>query len=156
VPYAFCGQANCADGALPYAGLINVKGTLYGTTYFGGANPCQNRPPGCGTVFALDPGTGAESVLHSFGSGTDGYSPGSSLIDVKGNLYSTTVDGGAQNAGTAFAFDLATGAENVIWSFCGANCFSPSSLVDVGGKLYGTLAAGGTGGGAVFVLVKKR
>jgi uncharacterized repeat protein (TIGR03803 family) len=34
------------DGQGPYAGLINVKGTLYGTTRFGGAN-------GVGTVFSL-------------------------------------------------------------------------------------------------------
>jgi uncharacterized repeat protein (TIGR03803 family) len=36
------------DGAVPYAGLLNVKGALYGTTVDGGAN-------GDGTVFALKP-----------------------------------------------------------------------------------------------------
>ena len=34
------------DGALPYAGLINVKGTLYGTTWAGGSG-CGSL--GCGT-----------------------------------------------------------------------------------------------------------
>jgi uncharacterized repeat protein (TIGR03803 family) len=34
------------DGANPEAGLINVKGTLYGTTEFGGAN-------GEGTAFSI-------------------------------------------------------------------------------------------------------
>jgi len=37
-----------SDGAYPVAGLINVNGTLYGTTEAGGAN-------GYGTVFALSP-----------------------------------------------------------------------------------------------------
>jgi uncharacterized repeat protein (TIGR03803 family) len=37
-----------SDGATRLAGLVNVKGTLYGTTSAGGAN-------GKGTVFALTP-----------------------------------------------------------------------------------------------------
>ena len=40
----------CTDGALLRAGLINVKGTLYGTTEFGGTS-------GHGTVFSLSPCT---------------------------------------------------------------------------------------------------
>jgi len=156
VVYSFCGQANCADGGYPAAGVIDVKGTLYGTTSFGGVYGCQNMPPGCGTVFALDPGTGRETVLHSFGSGADGFHPYSDLIDVKGTLYGTTISGGSQHAGAAFSLDLSTGTEAVIWSFCGTNCFDPSSLIDVDGTLYGTTAGGGdTGYGMVFALEKE-
>ncbi len=36
------------DGKYPYAGLINVNGTLYGTTTAGGAKDA-------GTVFSLSP-----------------------------------------------------------------------------------------------------
>jgi uncharacterized repeat protein (TIGR03803 family) len=32
VLYSFCGQENYADGFVPGAGLLNVKGILYGTT----------------------------------------------------------------------------------------------------------------------------
>jgi uncharacterized repeat protein (TIGR03803 family) len=46
VLYSFCSQQNCADGATPDASLINVKDTLYGTTFYGGSY-------GYGTVFAL-------------------------------------------------------------------------------------------------------
>ena len=55
------------DGVNPYAGLINVKGTLYGTTRGGGPNKS-------GTVFSITP-SGTETVVHSFGSGSDGVSP---------------------------------------------------------------------------------
>ncbi len=48
-----------SDGLYPYAGLLNVKCTLYGTTEQGGAH-------GCGTVYSVST-TGAERVLHSFG-----------------------------------------------------------------------------------------
>jgi len=60
---------------------------LYGTTEFGGTY--DN-----GTVFSVNPNTGAETVLHSFGSGADGEYPIASLIDVKGTLYGTTEEGG--------------------------------------------------------------
>ena len=49
VLYNFCAQTNCADGANPYAGLVlDQKGNLYGTTYFGGAYES-------GTAFKLTP-----------------------------------------------------------------------------------------------------
>ena len=52
-----------ADGAAPYASLIDVKGMLYGTTLSGGAS-------GNGTIFAVDPSTGTEKVVYSFAGGT--------------------------------------------------------------------------------------
>src|SRR5580704_15725375 len=50
-----------ADGEEPFAGLVNVKGTLYGTTDKGGAY-------GDGTVFSITP-SGTETVLYSFKGG---------------------------------------------------------------------------------------
>jgi uncharacterized repeat protein (TIGR03803 family) len=64
VLHSFTGRP---DGAYPYAGLISVNGTLYGTTSGGGAN-------GYGTVFAVST-SGAERVLYSFKGGTDGANP---------------------------------------------------------------------------------
>ncbi|MGB6518854.1 MAG: choice-of-anchor tandem repeat GloVer-containing protein [Candidatus Cybelea sp.] len=46
VLYSF--KAASGDGRRPEAGLINVKGTFYGTTSVGGAT-------GGGTVFSLTP-----------------------------------------------------------------------------------------------------
>jgi len=83
--------------------LIEVKGTLYGTTLSGGTG-CDGA--GCGTVFSLDPNTGAETVLYAFQGGTDGSGP-NAVIDVKGTLYGTTVGGGAYGYGTLFALEKA-------------------------------------------------
>jgi uncharacterized repeat protein (TIGR03803 family) len=46
------------DGAFPSAGLINVGGILYGTTYAGGGGNCpasRSFPGGCGTIFSIAP-----------------------------------------------------------------------------------------------------
>lgn len=158
--YSFCSQKHCTDGEGPYASLINVGGTLYGTTVYGGVySDCT-----CGTVFSLDPATGAETVLHSFGSGTDGTYPDDSVIDVEGALYGTTAEGGAGicygqfTCGTAFALDLATGAETVLYSFCIQNtcpngAYPHAGLINIKGALYGTTESGGAyNGGTVFAL----
>jgi uncharacterized repeat protein (TIGR03803 family) len=84
-------------GASPDASLIDVNGTLYGTTY-GGGSYCS---AGCGTVFAIDPSTRKERLLYSFRSNPDGANPDASLIDVSGKLYGTTLHGGS-GYGTVF------------------------------------------------------
>jgi uncharacterized repeat protein (TIGR03803 family) len=56
--YSFCSLPNCADGSLPYGGLIQVtNGDLYGTTNMGGPS-CAGNPGGCGTVFSFSVGLG--------------------------------------------------------------------------------------------------
>lgn len=143
--YAFRGGA---DGEYPSSSLLNVKGTLYGTTEVGGAY-------GGGTVFAFDLKTGAETVIHSFGSGTDGSIPGGNPIDEKGVLFGTTVEGGAyDNCGTVFGIDLTTGTEAVVHSFDGTDGFSPpSGLVDFKSNLYGITQFGDSyDSGTVFAV----
>jgi uncharacterized repeat protein (TIGR03803 family) len=84
------------DGANPNAGLVfDTKGELYSTTGFGGKY-------GKGTVFKLDLATKVLTTLHAF-TGADGANPYAGLVfDTKGALYSTTIQGGAHNLGTAF------------------------------------------------------
>ena len=59
-----------------------------------------------GTVFELSPREGGgwtETVLHSFGNGTDGQLPAAGLIlDAAGNLYGMTNAGGIHGDGTVF------------------------------------------------------
>ncbi len=138
------------DGNTPFAGLINVKGTLYGTTSQGGAN-C-NSSGGCGTVFAITP-SGTETVLHSFGGSGDGNGPLSGLIKVKGTLYGTTMEGGANGDGAVFSI-TPSGTEAVLYSFKGGSAdgeFPLAGLIHVKGKLYGTTVYGGASDdGTVF------
>lgn len=93
------------DGAVPYSGVIvDAAGNLYGACYNGGTH--SNG----GTVFELTPsadGTWTERVLLDFSSRADGANPvGGLVLDSAGNLYGTTVHGGADSksviGGTVF------------------------------------------------------
>jgi uncharacterized repeat protein (TIGR03803 family) len=164
VLYSFCSQSNCADGATPLAGLImDSAGNLYGTTFYGGGN-CVGTD-GCGTVFKLAPTSfgWAESVLYSFcsqSSCVDGRHPEAAVImDSAGNLYGTTIQGGANcttglyNSGCGTVFKLAltsTGwTESVLYSFCSQTvCVDGATplaglIMDSAGSLYGTTQGGG-------------
>ena len=146
VLYSFCRKANCADGAGLPAGVIDVGGMLYGTTSEGGnIDGCNEM--GCGVVFSVDPNTGGETVLHTFGSGADGATPLAGLIDVNGTLFGTTSAGGNTNNGTVFSIDPNTGSEKVVYAFAGgADGAHPyAGLIAVNGTLYGTTYVGGGG-----------
>lgn len=87
------------------ANLVDVKGTLYGTTW--GCGEYNDTGLGNGTIFSVTTG-GKEKVLHNFtGSDGDGWHPAAGLIDVNGTLYGTTVGGGSGSGsygnGTVFA-----------------------------------------------------
>ena len=138
-------DSNGTDGFYPLS-LIEVGGTLYGTTYYGGVY-------GGGTVFSIT-ASGTEKVLHSFGNGTDGARPVASLIDANGTLYGITSSGGEYAGGTVFSLTQ-SGTEQVLHSFGhGKDGSDPvAALIDVNGTLYGTTESGGTQDeGAVFAL----
>jgi len=153
VLYSFTGTNG--DGAQPTAGLImDSAGNLYGTTQFGGVTSCfsDRIPPGCGTVFKLDP-SGHETLLHSFtDTNGDGAQPVAGLImDSAGNLYGTV----AASAGTVFRLEP-SGHETVLHSFTGSpDGEDPEAgvIMDTAGNLYGTTYGGGSAGdGTVFRL----
>lgn len=148
------------DGVSPNGPLLmDASGNLYGTTSAGGANTQ-------GTVFELVNSSGAysETILHDFtGTGTDGSRPSAGLIvDASGNLYGTTIGGGAQGEGTVFELVKSSGtyAVKLLHSFafaCGSDGSGPQStpLMDASGNLFGTTSSGGTTlfDGTVFELV---
>jgi uncharacterized repeat protein (TIGR03803 family) len=139
-------------GSLPRAGLIDRAGTLYGTTSEGGAN---RR----GTVFSFNPTTGRERVLYSFRGAPDGEAPYAHVADVKGTLYGTTLEGGANGHGIVFSLNPTTGAESVLYSFGSSSSDGQSpyaSVTHVKDTLYGTTYGGGASGlGTVFSLNRK-
>jgi uncharacterized repeat protein (TIGR03803 family) len=107
-------------------------------------------------------------LLHSFTGTPDAANPkeqearedsNAGLVrDSKGNLYGTTLAGGASNSGAVFKID-SDGAESVVYSFCSQpSCKDGSDpiaglLLDTEGNIYGTTFKGGAyGWGTVFEL----
>jgi len=137
--------AGGSDGAIPEGPLIDVKGTLYGTTSSGGGTGCGGT--GCGTVFKITP-QGAESVVYAFQGGADGQNPSGGLISVGGALYGLTPGGGTGcGCGTVFKV-TEKGVESVLYAFAGGSDGTTpyGGLVNIGGTFYGaTYNGGGTG-----------
>ena len=106
VIYAFRGGA---DGSTPMAALTQAQdGNFYGTTYGGDTYAGGNTT--FGTAFKLTP-TGIETVLYTFGIGSDGASPAAPLIRGNNGLfYGTTVSGFGAGMGGGTVFSL----QNVI------------------------------------------
>jgi len=150
--FAFSYSYSRNNGIEPFAGLIDVGGTLYGTTSYGGTHPCDTGS-NCGTVFSIST-SGKYNVLHNFaGAPHDGNFPEAALLDVNGTLYGTTSSGGKYNRGTVFSIGT-SGQEQTLYSFGASGYFDGSSpvaaLIDVNGTLYGTTQKGGGDSGTVF------
>ena len=152
VLYRFAGPM---DGSGPGWGdlAFDHAGNLYGTTSDGGSN-------GYGSVFELTPSDGSwtETILYSFTGGVDGSQPESGVIfDQAGNLYGTTLFGGAGARGTVFQLthSVSGWTEKVLHSFGSSGSGPYGGLIfDPSGNLYGTTQTGymGQGNGTVFIL----
>ncbi|MGD0567477.1 MAG: choice-of-anchor tandem repeat GloVer-containing protein [Candidatus Sulfotelmatobacter sp.] len=95
-----------ADGSSPVGGVaIDANGNLFGTTTSGGPGYCYGYPGACGTAFELSPPPkkGApwkRTIIHAFGSGSDGSYPWSApVVGAGGVLYGTTAGGGIFSCG---------------------------------------------------------
>ena len=88
------------DGNSPFGTLIQATdGNFYGTTELGGAY-------GDGTVFKITL-SGVLTTLHNFVLNDEGGDPCEGLVQgTDGNLYGTTIVGGANNLGTIFRLTL--------------------------------------------------
>ncbi len=143
------------DGNNPQAGLVlATDGNFYGTTYSGGTSSYCGG--GCGTVFKMTP-SGSLTTLHSF-SGTDGYNVEAGLVEGSdGNLYGTTVNGGAQNDGVVYKI-TPSGTLTVLHSFCSQTgctdgAYPKAALIQAtDGNFYGTASAAGPTAKARFSL----
>ncbi len=139
------------ESAFPMAGLLaNSAGELFGTTGGDGGGDY-------GSVFRLQPppagsGSWKKTVLNQFeGDPANGAVPNNTLIaDSAGNLYGTTLMGGANNFGTVYEVLAPSSGRKrwttkVLYSFDGTNGSQPMGtlLSDKNGNLYGTTRGGG-------------
>jgi uncharacterized repeat protein (TIGR03803 family) len=135
------------NGQQPYGGVIaDGTGNFFGTTRFGGT-------AGEGTVFKLATDNSLTTLASMPGGASVGGPGGDLLFDKAGNLYGTSISGGAFNYG--FVFKLAPdGTLTNLHSFAGADGSYPYStlIMDTRGNLFGTTGAGFGGGtsGTVF------
>jgi uncharacterized repeat protein (TIGR03803 family) len=134
--YTFTGGA---DGAAPFTPVVlDTNGVVYGTTLTGGnlTNcPAVNGfPPGCGTMFKLDPATGTLTTLYTFTGGADGWGGGIVALGANGALYGTTLLGGnSTNYPGAGGFPPGCGTVFEISSLLLSAVLPESRSVQVGG-----------------------
>lgn len=136
-----------SDGAYPQVGVILSHDLLYGTTGQIGITGVQD-----GTVFSVNPKTGAETTLHTF-LGNANMFAASPLVAVNGVLYGTANGSGSSLYGSIYKLDPATGMQTTLYTFTGAaDGGAPNGgLLAVGNLLYGVAALGGQNGhGGVF------
>ena len=156
------GHGTNSDGAYPWADLILLGNTLYGTAQYGGDS-------GNGTVFKVNTnGTftklyffTAMSGVSPYTTNSDGGKPVAGLVFSGGSLYGTTFQGGSAGNGTVFAINTnGTGFTN-LHNFTAIPSSFPTTnsdgagpqagLVLSGNTLYGTAAGGGSSAnGTVF------
>jgi uncharacterized repeat protein (TIGR03803 family) len=140
-----------SDGSDPLSTLIaDTSGALFGTTDFGGSGSgCFG---GCGTVFKLTPSHGnyVESVLYSFGGGTDGHGPAAGVISGPGGVLYGTTEYGGDTAGNGIVFKLTPSGskyvESVLYRFKGGNDGNgplAGLTMDAAGNLFGATLLGG-------------
>jgi len=153
--YTFCSQTNCADGSIPYAGLVEGReGDFYGTTLMGGSMQYY------GTAFKISP-AGKLTVLHSFCTQqntkycTDGNLIYAGLIQgTDGNFYGTAYEGGDYGWGALFKI-TPSGTLTTLHSFDHSDGNYPMGAMfqASNGVLYGTTTQGNpTNNGTIYSL----
>jgi uncharacterized repeat protein (TIGR03803 family) len=160
------GSGGQYDGFQALGQLVqDSRGIIYGATHGGGLYGED------GTVFQLRPSPTPpaaviapwmETLLHSFGNGSDGSLPdhGDLTIDPQGNLYGTTYEGGSFGWGTVYKLTPSGGGwtYQMLYSFSGGTDggYPVSGVVlDAVGNLYGTTQVGGMSNwGVVYQLTQ--
>jgi len=141
------------DGAL-YGTTSGRTETLYGTVF-------RLRPPSSPCHAVLCPWT--HTLLYPFTDAANGRGPGYGdlAFDAAGNIYGTTIVGGANGAGTVYKVTHSNGGwtESVLYSFSTSDLggYYPYGGVtlDSAGNVYGTAEVGGIyGGGTLFKLTQ--
>jgi len=145
-------NGDTSDSGIIPSGDGNYIGTTYGGgtgTAYEGTNATDDfgdtvqNPPG--TVYKINPQFTIITSIHSF-SGVDGANPGKeALIGTDGNIYGTTLFGGANDAGAVYKI-TSDGTFTLLYSFAdGTDGAHPKAELVEGldGNYYGTTLDGG-------------
>ena len=130
-----------SDGKYPIGGLVQGSdGLLYGTTTQGGAL--------YGVVFSSNLAGTTFTILHNFGTGSDGKVPYGSLVQgTDGNFYGVTNAGGSSSGGVVFSINSSGSTYNLLHTFTGTatDGKSPQDGLIQGsdGYFYGATQQGG-------------
>jgi hypothetical protein len=145
-------------GSIPSGRIaLDGAGNIYGTTEYGGYISSNCPAPGCGTLFKLvnEGGTWGRITLHFFGDdAADGKNPlGPVTLDSAGNIYGTTLYGGASLGATiphGIAFKVSTNGTSDTYTplhtfnnFAGGEIPWAGVTPDSQGNLWGTTYFGG-------------
>lgn len=144
----FTGLGGAVTGAEPRGDLLLASdGNLWGTTRFGGTD-------NDGTIFKINPATGALTTVHSFVNFSTflfGRSPLAGLVeDPSGNIWGTTSEGGesaGNGMGTIFRYIPRFNSFSLMYSFTGTTGpifgVRPAArlVLDSAGNLHGTTSS---------------
>lgn len=128
------------DGTNPTGSLLQVSnGLFYGLTLNGGLN-------GLGTIFSFDPISQTYLKLYDFNEASGSRPFGSLIQATDGRLYGLTSQGGTNDKGVLFSYDVNTNGYTKHHDFTGTDGANPygSLLQASNGLLYGVTPYGGT------------
>jgi len=137
------------DGELPNGGLIQASdGNLYGLTQSGGAN-------NFGVLFQYNLSNNTYTKLIDFSGSLNGAKPLSSLIQASdGYIYGMTRNGGINDFGVIFRYDILSNTFTKRFDFVGASTgyYPAGSLFETSnGDIYGMTSFGGVNSkGVIF------
>ena len=140
------------NGANPAGSLIQAtNGKLYGMTKYGGTN-------NIGVIFEYDIATNTLTKKADFTDSLTGKTPNGSLMQASnGKLYGVAKNGGINNQGVLFEYDIINDTLIKKVDFDGINkgAYPKGSLMQASnGKLYGMTSGGGAySGGVLFEYV---
>lgn len=149
VLYSFKGSK---DGHEPSGNLVDLNGTFYGTTGFGGDSICGGIAYRCGVAFSTTT-VGGERIIFRFKPPGGIYPVG--VIHVGNSLYGLTAGGGSghcgggPSGGCGTLFELTTsGQERTLYSFKGNSSSEDgqqplAAPIYAGGRFYGSTFGGG-------------
>lgn len=131
-------QYSFVTGKYPVFGLTEASdGIIYGTTssyagYFG-------------AIYAFNPLTNTVEFKHLFNDSITGSSPsGTMFLSSNGNLIGVTAEGGANDAGVLFEYNIITDSLSVLHNFVLAQGNYPVEVfIDSTDKVYGLTRFGG-------------